>query len=121
MIAKLIWDETRSDRRLVLVAAGVLVLLSALAHFEGGRSPLDAAFVAATLLGFVLAVAVLCDLGLRVAKRTSLGGPFVVCLLLLGAYLVVLGLRDAGALLAFLGAALGVAVVLLVYARLRHG
>jgi hypothetical protein len=120
MIAKHLWDEARSDRRVVPVVLGALVLFGVLAHFESDRAPLDAAFVAVTLLAFAVAVTVLCDLGLWLTRRGSLGAPFVVFLGLLAPYLVVLGLRDRGALMAFVAAAAGVSVVLLVYALLRR-
>jgi uncharacterized membrane protein HdeD (DUF308 family) len=120
MITKLFWDQTRADRRVAPVVLAVLVLLGVLAHFEAGRAPLDAVFVSVTLLAFVLAVAVLSDLALRVARKAPLGGPFAASSLLLAAYLAVLGLRDPKALLAFLGAALGVSLVLLLYALLRR-
>jgi hypothetical protein len=45
---------------------------------------------------------------------------FAVFAVLLGASLVVLGLRDRGALLAFVGSAAGVSVVLLLYALMRR-
>jgi hypothetical protein len=119
MIARLIFDELRNDRRVAPIVAAVLLLLGLLAYFERGSSLRGAIFVPLSLLCFFCAIIVLCDLVVWFFGRDRPGLPWFALFGLVTLYLLGLATQDPRAALGFGVAVVSFSVVVLLYGRFR--